>query len=216
MEIDPFSTRDQARDEAYSYFDRRIRPLPKRPDGEIDVLAPGFDDNDVDAFRHAYVSGVFTQEYGDQIANILGLLNEYGPSGQYSHSISPRSRNMDLWNNRVGRKYGKKTRGRKSLLRLIHEALKRGELIIDLKDLREFKGATTVPKRMSKPIIGLTKTKSGRNESYYDLLKRAVLTREELVSRIEAGEYPGYSVKLIRGVETPVSKRDGQRINNIG
>lgn len=116
---------EEARAEAYKYFDRHIRPLPKTLDGEVNALASGLDDNDVDAFRHAYVSGVFTQEYGEQAANIFGLLNEYDPAGQFSHSMSPRSRNMDLWNNRVGRKYGKKTRGRKALLKLIHEALKR-------------------------------------------------------------------------------------------
>lgn len=207
---------EEARGDAYEYFDRHIRRLPKKGDGTIDPDAPSLNDNDVDAFRHAYVSGVFTQEYGEKTANVLGLLNEYDPFGQLSHSVSPRSRNMDLWNNRVGRKYGKKTRGRKTLLKLIHQALKRGELIIDLKDPREFAGATVPPKRMAQPIVALEKSETGRNEIYYDLLKRTTLTRDELVTLIEAGEYPGYSVKLIRGVETPVSKRDGKRINNIG
>jgi hypothetical protein len=215
--FDPFKDlKKEAQDEAYVYFDQRIRPLPKGKTGKIDILKPGFDDNDVDAFRHAYVSGVFTQEYGEQTANLLGLANEYSPEGQYSDSISPRSRNMDLWNNRVGRNYGKKTRGRKTLLKLIHQALKRGELIIDLKDTREFAGASDPPKRMTKPIVALTKSKSGRNETYYDLLRRIVMTREELVALIAAGKYRGYSVKLIRGIDTPVSKRDGKRINNIG
>jgi hypothetical protein len=179
-------------------------------------LAPGFDDNDVDAFRHAYVSGVFTQEHGEQAANFLGLANEYSPEGQYSHSMSPQSRNMDLWNNRVGRKYGKKTKGRKRLLKLIHEALLRGELIIELEDSREFTGITAIPKRMSKPVISLSKSSTGRNEVYFDLQKRSVMTRSEFVALIQSNEYRGYSVKLIRGVETPVSKRDGRKTNNIG
>ncbi len=140
---------EEACGEAYKYFDRHIRRLPKKADGAIDPDAPSLNDNDVDAFRHAYVSGVFTRKYGEKTADVLGLLNEYDPFGQLSHSASPRSRNMDLWNNRVGRKYGN-------------------------------------------------------------------LTRDELVALIQAGEYPGYSVKVIRGVETPVSKRDGKRINNIG
>lgn len=162
------------------------------------------------------MSGVFTQEYGDTVANILGLMNELDPVGAASNSASPRSRNMDLWNNRVGRKYGKKTRGRKALLKLIHQALKRDELIVDLKDSRVYAGVTAPPKRMAKPIVALTKSESGRNETYYDLLKKTVMTREELVALILSGSYPGYSVKLIRGLETPVSKRDGKRINNIG
>lgn len=123
---------------------------------------------------------------------------------------------MDLWNNRVGRKYGARTRGRKTLLKLIHQALKRGELIIDPKDSRKFSGIKVVPKRITKPIIALEKSKTGLNESYFDLLNKVVLTREDLVALIRAGKYRGYSVKLIRGIETPVSKRDGRRINNIG
>lgn len=206
----------EAQDEAYAYFDQHIRPLPKGKGGKIDLLKPGFDDNDVDAFRHAYVSGVFTQEYGEQTANFLGLANEYSPEGQYSHSMSPRSRNMDLWNNGVGRKCGKKTKGRKRLLKLIHEALMRGELIIDLSDPREFAGATAIPKRLSKPVISLSKSATGRNDMYFDLQKRSVMTRSQFVALIQAGEYRGYSVKLIRGVETPVSRRDGRRTNNIG
>lgn len=217
MSLNPFDDLfEESRREAYEYFDRNIRSLPRKSDGADNPNAPGLDDNDVDAFRHAYVSGVFTQVYGEKAANILGLLNEFDPFGAISNTASPRSRNMDLWNNRVGRKYGKKTRGRKTLLKLILKALRNGELIINLKDTREYAGATAPPKRMSKPIVALMKSKTGRNEIYYDLLKRVVMGREELVSLIQSGGYPGYSVKLIRGVETPVSKRDGKRINNIG
>ncbi|MBM4252786.1 MAG: hypothetical protein FJ146_12505 [Deltaproteobacteria bacterium] len=81
----------EATKEAYIYFDTKIRPLPKDENGQIDATVAGFVDNDVDAFRHAYVSGVFTQEYNEQTANILGWLNE-GTS-----ILSPfGSTNMDL------------------------------------------------------------------------------------------------------------------------
>lgn len=217
MAIDPFSRlMNEASLEAYEYFDHHIRRLPKRKDGRLDARARGLEDNDVDAFRHAYVSGVFTQEYGEKVANFFGLANEYWIPGQYSHAMSPRSRNMDLWNNKVGRKYGKKTRGRKSLLKFIHKSLKQGELIIDLRDPREFVGSTQNPKRLSKPIVALAKTSTGRNQTFFDIQKRVSFTREELVALIQAGEYPGYSVKMIRGVDTPVSKRDGRMTNNIG
>ncbi len=217
MTLNPFDDLFmKSRDEAYKYFDKNIRRLSRRADGTIDPDAPSLNDNDVDAFRHAYVSGVFTQSYGEKTANILGLLNEFDPAGSFSNFASPRSRIMDLWNNRVGRKYGKSTRGRKTLLKLIHKALKRGELIVDLKDPREFAGKIKPPKQLAKPIVALTKSGSGRNETYYDLMKKTVMSREEFVALIHAGEYPGYSVKLIRGAETPVSKRDGRRINNIG
>lgn len=214
---DPFSElKEEARQEAYQYFDHHIRRLPKTSDGDLDLVAPGFDDNDVDAFRHAYVSGVFTQKYGDQVANILGLLVEYTPEAQYSNSISPKSRNMDLWNNQVGRKYGKQTHGRLRLLRLIHAAMKKGELILDLNDPRKFTGLTSIPKRLSKPIVSLSKSPTGRNQLFFDLEKNLTLSRLELVEAIQRGEYAGYSVKTIRGIETPVSKRDRRKTNNIG
>lgn len=66
----------EAEMEGYLYFDKNIRNLPKNPDGTINTSVSGFADNDVDAFRHAYVSAVFTQEYGKKAANIFGLLNE--------------------------------------------------------------------------------------------------------------------------------------------
>ena len=72
MKIPP-TLRDEAEAEAYQYFDENIRELPKNSDGTINTSAPGFHDNDVDAFRHAYVSGVFT---------LAGFLDQIG-SGEY-------------------------------------------------------------------------------------------------------------------------------------
>jgi len=215
--LNPFDLlSEEARLEAYEYFDKTIRKLPRDTSGKMKIVGVGLDDNDVDAFRHAYVSGVFTQEYGEKAAEVFGILNEYYPGSQNSNAGDFRSRNMDLWNNRVGRKYGKKTSGRKTLLKLIHQALKNGELIVDLKDSRKFSGRTDAPKRLSKPIVAVQKSTTGRNLMYFDIIKRVTMTREELVALIRAGDYSGYSVKLIRGLETPVSKRDGKPLNNIG
>ena len=44
---------------------------------------------------------------------------------------------MDLWNNNVGRKYNKKSKNRQELAQLLKIALKNGELIISLDDLRK-------------------------------------------------------------------------------
>ena len=56
----PRKLRNEACTESYEYFDKNIRPLEKNPDGSINERAHGLHNNDVDAFRHAYVSGVFS------------------------------------------------------------------------------------------------------------------------------------------------------------
>ena len=116
----PPSLSDEAESEAYDYFDKNIRSLLRGNDGKIDTNKGGFQNNDVDAFRHAYVSGVFTQEYNENAAEFFGRANEFLPGGIYSNSVDQRSLNMDLWNNSVGRKYGLKFKDRASLAKTIH------------------------------------------------------------------------------------------------
>ena len=55
MNLRPDILKEYARDEAYAYFDEKIRRLPKKPDGKVNPSAKGLHNNDVDAFRHAYV-----------------------------------------------------------------------------------------------------------------------------------------------------------------
>ena len=47
------------------------------------------------------------------------------------------------------------------------------------------------------------------------MLKEEVLTLEEFVEAIRAGRYPGYSVKMLAGIPTPVSKPDRRKTNNL-
>ena len=72
MKLIPQHLRRKAEFESYQIFHKNIRALPKNPDGSFNVFADGFQDNDVDAFRHAFVSGVFVQEYGALAADIFG------------------------------------------------------------------------------------------------------------------------------------------------
>ncbi len=208
-----FGTRNKACTEGYIYFDRHIRLLPKNPDGSIKETAE-FHDNDIDAFRHAYVSGVMTQEYGEAAADILGQLNEIF-SFAYNSSGGNKSRNMDLWNNAVGRRYGLKTRKRKTLARALHRALKRGELIISLNDPRKFGASQEVDFDSKKPVIVLKESKTGRNERFYDLASKEPMTRSEFVSKIRGGQYPGYKTIRMYGKATPFSRPDGSVSNNL-
>ena len=212
----PLILMNEAEREVYEYFDKHIRALPKNSDGTVNTSARGFHDNDVDAFRHAYVSGVFTQEYSETAADIFGRLNEFFGPDLYSNSNNPRSLNMDLWNNSVGRKYGKTSRSREALLKKLRKALEVGELITDPADIRNYRGAKSDPERASKPIVAIKKDEKGRNELFFDVVKRQVFTLEEFLDHISAGSYPGYVIKEIHGRPTPVSKPDKRRTNNIG
>ena len=136
--INVFELKDEALEEAYEYFDKNIRSLPKNKDGKVDQFARGLVDNDVDAFRHAYVSGVFTKELSVNEAKFYGFLQElFGGNGSSTNN-SEAAKNMDYWNNDVGRKYGKKATNRDQLIKTIHEALTNGELIIDFDDPRQY------------------------------------------------------------------------------
>ncbi len=72
----PPTLSNEAEQESYKYFDKYVRALPKKDDGTLDLARAPLQHNDVDAFRHAYVSGVFTHEYGEAAAKLAGWLNE--------------------------------------------------------------------------------------------------------------------------------------------
>ncbi|MCX6128222.1 MAG: hypothetical protein NTX25_04060 [Proteobacteria bacterium] len=207
----PPNLRDEAKMEGYLYFDKHIRKLPKNPDGSINEFSLGFADNDVDAFRHAYVSGVFTQEYGEKAADILGWLNELSSIGSPAGGS-----NMDLWNNSIGRKLGLKTKNRPKLAELVKKALENGELIISLDDPRKY--TETVPPKPEgeHSVIVLKENQNGSNEYFYDFTTSKVLSRSEFVAEIIAGRYPGYGVRRVKGAEFPFSKRDNDPSNNLG
>lgn len=80
-------------------------------------------------------------EFGEESADILGRLNEFKHFNFGTKEVP--SENMDLWNNAVGRLYGRKAKTGKELFEFLLKALKAGELIIDLKDKRKYKGKKT-------------------------------------------------------------------------
>lgn len=217
MKWDPLALESEAKKEVYKLIDKHLRKLPKNQDGTINEFSEGFDDNDVDALRHAYVSGVFTQEYGELSADIFGRLNEYFPGGSLSSANAENSTNMDLWNNSIGRKYGKKTKSRKDLFKVLMKALKKGELIIDPDtDKRKYLGASEIKGDISRMVIVLEENKKGKNRIFYDLNKKLVMKKNEFVTFIKNGDYPNYELRVIGGDEIPVSKKDPLATNNLG
>ena len=148
----------------------------------IDPYGLGLEDNDVDALRHAFISGVYNIEYNEGLAELLGRLNEFTTFD--SQSTSALSENMDLWNNAVGRSYGKKTKTWNDLYLKLMKALKDNELIIDLKDTRKYKGEKSI-KRMPKFfVIKIKENKTGANTEFLDVRKKVVMTKTDFIKAI--------------------------------
>lgn len=211
----PWILKDDARDEAYAYFDENISRLPRNPDGSFDISDPVFVDSDVDAFRHAYVSGVFTMEYGSTTAEFFGNLNEwFSLSGSGRRAAG--SDNMDLWNNAIGRQLGSEAESRDGLAKKIEEALVSGTLITTPNDPRRYEGANKRELDPLWPVVVLKESNSGRNEIFCDLISKKVFDREEFVQQIRAKNYPGYTIRRINGVPTPVAKSNRSANDNLG
>lgn len=56
---------------------------------------------------------------------------------------------------------------------------------------------------------------SGRNERFHDNYTGEDMTRNQFVQRIKNGDYDNYHVRVINGVETPVSDPDSNTNNNL-
>ncbi len=199
-----------ARQEAYIYFDKNIRELSRKKDGSFDESTGEMSNNDADAFRHAYVSGVFTQEKGEMKANLAGIYNEIKGTNPINQQ------NMDLWNNAVGRKYGKLAKTREELAGFIKKSLENNELIIDPHDERKYKELRHFDYDPKKPVKVIQESESGRNQYFLDFSTGDILDRETFVTAIESGNYPGYTISTINSIKTPISKPDKVTSNNLG
>lgn len=204
----------EARLEVYQFIDAYYRPMPKKGDGSIDEYAKGLGNNDIDALRHAYVSGRYTMEFGEATADILGRLNEFKNFNFGTKEVP--SENMDLWNNAVGRLYGKKAKNGKELFEFLLEALKAGELIINLKDKRKYKGEKSIKRIPRSFVIKIKETKTGANIEFFDVRSKIIMTKENFILAIKQGMYSGYAVRKHQSGEFPYSTRDRFSFNNLG
>lgn len=124
---------------------------------------------------------------------------------------------MDLWNNRIGRKLGKKTSGKKKLFKLILKALKNNELIINPNsDPRISKMKEIQDSMIKNKIVVIKESKKGKNLSYFDIENKIVLSKQEFVASIRDGKYPRYEIRIVDGDEIPTSKKDKDVPNNLG
>lgn len=204
----------EARLEVYQLINKHYKSMPKKADGSIDEYARGLANNDIDALSHSFVSGVYTMEYGETTADMLGRLNEIRHFN-FGEKVDP-SENMDLWNNAVGRKYGKKVKSRKELFELLLKALKDGEVIIEPKDTRKYKGEKSIRRVPNDFVIKIKETKTGANVEFLDIHKKVIMIKEEFILAIKNDDYPNYSIKRVNDEEIPISKRDRFKFDNLG
>jgi hypothetical protein len=209
-----YHLKNEALMDLYKRLDKDLRPLPKKPDGNIDPYGLGLEDNDIDALRHAYISGVYTLEYNEGTFELMGRLNEL--TSFDSRSTSDLSENMDFWNNSVGRFYGMKAKSWDDLYSKLMNALKSNELIIDLKDTRKYKGDKRINRIPKSFVIKIKENKTGANTEFLDIRKKVIMSKKEFVDAIRNGLYPGYAVRKHHSGEFPYSTRDRFSFNNLG
>ncbi|WP_161791861.1 calcium-binding protein [Candidatus Jidaibacter acanthamoebae] len=139
--------KEQLQQEAHKAYENHIGPIKyiTRPNGR--VIADTHN-TDVDAFRHAYASGVMAMEYGPTISDLLG--EAYEIKNKWDNYNAPEEKklskkqmslekNMDLWNNRAGRIAANGCKSREEFGQRLAQDLKDGKLITDLTtDTREF------------------------------------------------------------------------------
>ena len=65
-------------------------------------------------------------------------------------------------------------------------------------------------------IVVTQQSDTGRNTRFKNTQTGAEKTRAQIVKDIEAGKLPGYHVREIDGVKTPVSNPDNSERNNLG
>lgn len=97
-----------------------------------------------DAFRHAYASAAMRRDYGWLVAKFSGDLHE-ARGDQGADPQSSYAKHMDRWNNAVGRGLAEGAADKDEIAQRVHDALKKGELIIDpTQDARYYTGPTLV------------------------------------------------------------------------
>ncbi len=130
----PFELKQQGHNESYEYYANNIDTsvtLTMHQDGfyraSIGLIQIGHNDA-LDAFRHAYTSGIFAMEYNSTFSNLLGWANEYSDI----LATNPKNeRVMDLNNNKVGREISETVSNRTELAQALETLLSNGGLITD-------------------------------------------------------------------------------------
>lgn len=168
-----------------------------------------------DAFRHAYASARATQEFGAEVANVLGRGNEW--LAAVTRENDNRGANagdigMDLWNNRAGREIAQRLGDDASSEQLrdaVIEAANRGELILSQKDPRALKEyeAQRDMKALGALHDGAAAAVRGAKDTYQAAIEKTAdfFTRTDETVRSAASRIEGFK----DAIKTAMEKTDG-------
>lgn len=131
------------------YYENKALEYGKKYGLKTNPVQEGWDD-EVDAFRHAFMQAYITANQDEKTAKFLG--DTYEKIGDFTHTQPSSERNMDMWNNAIGREIGDEVKNETSLFRdlttqkmfedmiaeKIYTKIKNGEMITSPKDLRDF------------------------------------------------------------------------------
>jgi hypothetical protein len=121
--------------ESYLQYEKAFKvALPRNGKGKVIITKTVARNNQIDAFRHAYVSGVFAMKYGNTVAKILGNSKEIYDDIFYNQSKQEKA--MDYWNNAIGRRYGVMVKSRGNLAKILKESIIKRELVVETDDYR--------------------------------------------------------------------------------
>lgn len=93
------------------YFGEKAEQYGHKYKLQAGIPKRGMDD-EIDAFRHAYMQAYITVTQGKEVAKIIGDI--YEKWGDYTESQNAKQRNMDLWNNEIGRQIGEEIKNETS------------------------------------------------------------------------------------------------------
>lgn len=71
--------------------------------------------------------------------------------------------------------------------------------------------------KSKKPKVSvIEESDTGRNKKFIDNKTKEEMTRAQFVKKIKDNEYDDYYTRKQEGLNTPVSKPDGKKDNNLG
>ena len=129
------------------YFSEKAEEYAKKYNLKENSTIKGWND-EIDAFRHTYMQAYIAANQNEKIAKIIG--DVYEKFGDYTESQTAKERNMDLWNNEIGRQIGIEIINEIShfkdittqkmfedmIAEKIYQKMRNGELITDPNDKR--------------------------------------------------------------------------------